>query len=155
MLHCVASLSISHSIHISLSLLCPSFFLSLLSAFFSPTSLFLPLFHFLSLCLSVLLSLSLTEPLCLCHFLPLLTRYIQMEVKDRALHYSNPSQEQESVTMTGKFPLKQAIYWDNKWRHSKAGKRLQHIHMSDRDWGIFLLNNHIFHKQNLRFNSLL
>lgn len=42
---------------------------------------------------------------------------IQMEVKDRALHYSNPSREWELVAMTGKFPLKQAICWD------KAGKK--------------------------------
>lgn len=135
----------------------PSFSLSIdvspflsLSAFFH-FCLFLPPFHVLSFCLSVLLPP--TKLLCLWHFLSSLCwpdRCIQMEVKDSVMHYSSPSQEQEFGTMTGKLPLKQAICWDNKSSVKQVrGEKIQESSWHNPKWNriIFFSESHLFNFQ--------
>lgn len=133
--HCVPlSLTISLSIHLSLCpLMCLPFFLCLpFSTFVSSCPPFTSCpFAFPFLCLWLSCSVFDTFSLSLCW--P--DRYIQMEVKDSVMHYSNPSQEQEFGTMTGKLPLKQAICWDNKPSVKQVrGETIQESSWHDHKW---------------------
>lgn len=123
MLHCeVLSLTISVLIHPSRCLTPTCAFL--LSAFFLLMSVFLSLFHTLSLCLSLFQSMTRSFAVHFSIYWP--EQYIQI-TQGQSVAFFKPITGLRVEAMMGNFLLRQAICWDNKPKaYSKAGKNQHH-----------------------------